>query len=69
VADRLATPDTDPFAAINGLLADSAGDSRQKDRLPALMEKVEQMWDQTIEVLDAGPQPVAPLPARERTAS
>jgi colanic acid/amylovoran biosynthesis protein len=68
VADRLATPETDPLAAINRLLADTAGDSRQKDRLPELLEKVEQMWDQTIEVLDARTA-VAPLPARERSVS
>ncbi|WP_193047462.1 polysaccharide pyruvyl transferase family protein [Mycolicibacterium baixiangningiae] len=66
VSDRLVTPDSDPFAAINRLLADASGDSRQKDRLPALVEQVEQMWDQTIEVLDAG---AAPPPATERTAS
>lgn len=52
VADRLVTPETDPAAAIDRLLTDTAGDARQKDRLPALLEKIEQMWDQTIETLD-----------------
>ena len=51
VADRLVTPDSDPEAAIAGLLSDSAGDTRQKERLPELIDKVELMWDRTIEAL------------------
>ncbi|KUI29560.1 hypothetical protein AU196_04350 [Mycobacterium sp. IS-1742] len=54
VGDRVVTPDTDPAAALSGLLSDTAGDTRQKDRLPALVEKVDLMWDQTIEVLNGG---------------
>jgi polysaccharide pyruvyl transferase WcaK-like protein len=51
VADRLVTPESDPEAAITGLLSDSAGDTRQKERLPELIDRVELMWERTIEVL------------------
>jgi Polysaccharide pyruvyl transferase len=51
VPDRAVTPDTDPYAAITALLSDAAGNTRQKDRLPALLERVESMWSRTIETL------------------
>lgn len=51
VADRLITPESDPATAIAGLLSDSAGNMRQKDRLPELVEKVDSMWDRTVEAL------------------
>lgn len=51
VADRVVTPETDPYAAITDLLSDTAGNTRQQDRLPLLGEKVELMWAQTIEAL------------------
>jgi colanic acid/amylovoran biosynthesis protein len=51
VADRIVTPESEPEAAIAGLLSDSAGDTRQKERLPELIVKVESMWDRTIEAL------------------
>lgn len=57
VGDRVITPDTDPGTALDGLLSDHAGDARQKDSLPALVEKVDLMWDQTIEVLNSGGRP------------
>jgi polysaccharide pyruvyl transferase WcaK-like protein len=53
VAERLVTPESDPEAAIACLLSDTAGDTRQKERLPELVEKVDLMWDRTIEVLTA----------------
>lgn len=54
VADRVVTPDSDPLSVIERLLSDDAGNTRQKDRLPELVEKVELMWNQTIEVLEGG---------------
>jgi hypothetical protein len=51
VADRLVTPESDPEAAITGLLSDSAGDTRQKERLPELIDRVELMWERTIDAL------------------
>lgn len=51
VAERLVTPETDPKAAVTHLLSDNAGNTRQKDRLPVLIEKVDEMWQQTIEAL------------------
>jgi hypothetical protein len=51
VADRVVTPETDPDAAITGLLSDSAGTTRQKERLQELIDKVELMWDRTIDTL------------------
>jgi polysaccharide pyruvyl transferase WcaK-like protein len=52
VADRLVTPESDPEVAINGLLSDNAADARQKDRLPALIEAVELMWERTFDALN-----------------
>lgn len=57
VGDRVISPDTDPGAALCRLFTDNAGDTRQKDSLPALVEKVDVMWDQTIEVLRGGGRP------------
>jgi colanic acid/amylovoran biosynthesis protein len=54
VADRLVTPESDPDAAITGLLSDSAGNTRQKERLPELIDKVELMWERTIDALAGG---------------
>lgn len=51
VADRLVTPETEPDAAVAQLLSDTAGNTRQKERLPELIEKVDSMWDRTLEVL------------------
>jgi polysaccharide pyruvyl transferase WcaK-like protein len=53
VTDRLVTPDSDPEAAISRVLSDSAGNARQKDRLPELLEMVESMWDMTVEAFTA----------------
>jgi polysaccharide pyruvyl transferase WcaK-like protein len=52
VVDRIFTPESDPESALTHLLSDSAGDTRQKDRLPELVDKVELMWEQTIEALN-----------------
>ena len=51
VPDRLVTPDGDPGAALTALLSDTAGDTRQKERLPELTARVELMWERTIETL------------------
>lgn len=51
VAERLVTPQSDPETTVDQLLSDSAANTRQKDRLPELTEKVEQMWERTVEVL------------------
>lgn len=51
VGDRVATPESDPEATITGLLSDDAGNTRQKDRLPELLDSVELMWERTIDVL------------------
>jgi polysaccharide pyruvyl transferase WcaK-like protein len=54
VPDRVVTPESDPQAAITDLLADSAGTTRQKERLQELIDKVELMWDRTIDTLTGG---------------
>jgi polysaccharide pyruvyl transferase WcaK-like protein len=51
VADWVVTPGTDPHAAIAALLSDSAGSTRQKERLQELIDKVELMWERTIDTL------------------
>jgi polysaccharide pyruvyl transferase WcaK-like protein len=51
VADWVVTPGTDPQAAITALLSDSAGSTRQKERLQELVDKVELMWERTIDTL------------------
>ncbi|MCV7152492.1 polysaccharide pyruvyl transferase family protein [Mycolicibacterium pyrenivorans] len=53
VPDRLITPETDPGAALSQMLADTAGHTRQKDRLPELVANVDSMWGRTIEVLSS----------------
>jgi polysaccharide pyruvyl transferase WcaK-like protein len=52
VVDRLVTPESDPATTITDLLSDSAGNTRQKDRLPELLDKVELMWERTIDALN-----------------
>jgi polysaccharide pyruvyl transferase WcaK-like protein len=54
VAERLVTAESDPHAAITDLLSDSAGNTRQKDRIQELNERVELMWERTIDALDVG---------------
>jgi len=54
VPERLVNPDTDPASAIENLLADEAGHTRQKEQLPLLLEKVDAMWERTIDTLTAG---------------
>ena len=51
VADRVVTPESDPEATITDLLSDSAGTTRQKDRQMELVDKVELMWERTIDTL------------------
>jgi polysaccharide pyruvyl transferase WcaK-like protein len=51
VAERLFTPEEDPAAMLAHVLSDSAGNIRQKELLPELVDKVELMWMQTVEVL------------------
>jgi polysaccharide pyruvyl transferase WcaK-like protein len=51
VPERLVNPDTDPAAAITNLLADEAGNARQKAQLPVLLEKVDAMWERTVDTL------------------
>lgn len=51
VADRVVTPESDPAATITGLLSDGAGSTRQKERLHELIDKVELMWERTIDAL------------------
>lgn len=51
VADRVVTPESDPEAVLTGLLSDSAGSTRQKDRQQELVDKVELMWEHTIDTL------------------
>jgi colanic acid/amylovoran biosynthesis protein len=51
VADRLITDQSDPKAALTELLSDTAGNARQRERLPVLIEQVDTMWEQTIDTL------------------
>jgi Polysaccharide pyruvyl transferase len=51
VSDRLVHPESDPQDAVARVLSDSAGNTRQKDHLPELVEKVDTMWERTVEAL------------------
>lgn len=52
VPDRIVTPESDPKAAITDLLSDGAGTTRQRARLPELIDEVELMWERTIDTLN-----------------
>ncbi|MGV0642184.1 polysaccharide pyruvyl transferase family protein [Mycolicibacterium sp. XJ2546] len=54
VPERLITPEADPKAVIADLTSGSAATARQNERLPALIDKVETMWDRTFDALMSG---------------
>ncbi|MCT7657364.1 polysaccharide pyruvyl transferase family protein [Mycobacterium deserti] len=52
VADRVLAEDSDPRAAIQRILSDSAGNTRQKERQSELSDQVDVMWERTINALN-----------------